>query len=263
MPARLHAAPGAALIVLWLRLCSLALPTLHGLPAQPARRCAGAHTRLPEPSRKVRVRYWADRRRALARRRATRVACPARPARPYRRHAAPRVCRQLRQLADSPALNATASVEFDDRLPRLRSFCKWLGRHRGSVRELRLQVYAEELSASHKEQASTLLKMMLASCSMAGSLQLLQLTTHGHDFPCSAWVAQLHSLHALSLDCSNEDSEYMGLEGPLQHLTRLQDLELDGNQCCFLIDKGCALPASLTRILLCFDEAESLPRQVR
>lgn len=177
------------------------------------------------------------------------------------------MCRQLRQLADSPSLNAAASVAFDGALclPRLRSFGKWLARHSGSVRELRLEVDAEELSASDKDRACSVLELALASCGFAGRLQQLQLTTRGHQFKCSAWAARLRSLRALALDSADDGGQFVAyvVEESLKRLTQLQDLWLGSSHDSFAIEEEAALPRSLARLYIGCDDSQSMPPQVR
>ncbi|PSC73043.1 chondroitin sulfate proteoglycan 4 [Micractinium conductrix] len=184
-----------------------------------------------------------------------------------RRRATPLVCRHLQQLADSPALNAAVSVSFGGPLclPRLRSFCQWLGRHCGSLQQLRLELDVKDLEVRHRRQASVTLGWALAGCGFQGSLRQLQLTMRGHEFPCSAWAARLPSLRALALNCGDDGAEFVAcvVEDSLQPLTQLQDLWLGGFYPCFAIDEEAALPLSLTRLHIDGDEVDTLPLLAR
>ena len=181
------------------------------------------------------------------------------------RHAVPLACQHLRQLADSPALNAAVRVKLsgDGCLPRLRSFCGWLAQQRGSVQQLRLAVDGNELDAGDKCEAAALLSAALTACGAAGSLQRLQLVIKGLRFPCSGWVAELRSVHTLAFDCGDKSNNFV-VEQSLSGLTQLQDLWLGGADYeCLSLGPAARLPPSLSRLHIDNDAAKSLPQQVR
>ncbi|PSC74846.1 TMV resistance N-like [Micractinium conductrix] len=182
---------------------------------------------------------------------------------PERRHAVPLACQHLRQLADSPALNAAVRVKLsgDGCLPRLRSFCGWLAQQRGSVQQLRLAVDGNELDAGDKCEAAALLSAALTACGAAGSLQRLQLVIKGLRFPCSGWVAELRSVHTLAFDCGDKSNNFV-VEQSLSGLTQLQDLWLGGADYeCLSLGPAARLPPSLSRLHIDNDAAKSLPQQ--
>lgn len=173
--------------------------------------------------------------------------CPSAFITTCRQRAVPLVFRRLQQLTDSPTLNATARVKFGGAqcLPRLRSFSKWLGRHRGSVRELRLWLDAHALDADSKGEAAATLAALLAACGTAANLSRLQLVFSPLRFPCTGWLTELHSLRTLALHRGVHD-----IEGCLAALGCLDDLQLADPDESLRLGPSAHLPTSLTRVHL-------------
>ncbi|PSC73200.1 magnesium chelatase subunit of protochlorophyllide reductase isoform A [Micractinium conductrix] len=166
--------------------------------------------------------------------------------------ALPLVCRALRQLANSPALNPTVVVTFtgEQRLLRLRSFCCWFGQQRASVRRLSLQVDAAMAHGPREVRAAALLAAALAGCGAAGcQLWELQLGLADLQFPISGWLSELRSLRSLAMRRTDEDMA-LHVDCSLAGLTHLLDLSLDAPYDGLEFTEHFRLPTSLTRLHL-------------
>ncbi|PSC73125.1 magnesium chelatase ATPase subunit I [Micractinium conductrix] len=164
--------------------------------------------------------------------------------------ALPLVCRALRQLANSPALNPTVVVTFtgEQRLLRLRSFCCWFGQQRASVRRLSLQVDAAMAHGPREVRAAALLAAALAGCGAAGcQLWELQLGLADLQFPISGWLSELRSLRSLAMRRTDEDMA-LHVDCSLAGLTHLLDLSLDAPYDGLEFTEHFRLPTPLTRL---------------
>ena len=167
-----------------------------------------------------------------------------------RHRALPLVCRALRQLANSPALNPTVVVTFtgEQRLLRLRSFCCWFGQQRASVRRLSLQVDAAMAHGPREVRAAALLAAALAGCGAAGcQLWELQLGLADLQFPISGWLSELRSLRSLAMRRTDEDMA-LHVDCSLAGLTHLLDLSLDAPYDGLEFTEHFRLPTPLTRL---------------
>lgn len=162
----------------------------------------------------------------------------------------------------SPTLlhSATIAISSSRFLPRLRSLADWLAVVAGPhLQRLHLNLFCPNLDFGRPElerqEVRGMVPGMLAACGAGGQLTELQLNFSTLGIPISSWVAALGG----SLQVLRIRGAPIQITGPLQALTKLQELELTGA----VVQPTARLPACITKLSLSLLEGQwEMPPQV-